>query len=55
MGREARPELAIEVARAAFNPARVAIKEHLRAGAPGRILRAVPKKAPAREKARVAA
>jgi len=56
MGREARPELAIEVARGAFNPARVAIKEHLRAGtAPGRVLRAVPKKAPAREKARVAA
>jgi S-adenosylmethionine decarboxylase len=56
MGREARPELAIDVAREAFNPARVAIKEHLRAGtAQGRVLRAVPRKAPTREKARVAA
>jgi S-adenosylmethionine decarboxylase len=54
MGGEARPELAIDVAREAFSPARVAIKEYLRAGS-GRVLKAVPRKAPAREKARVAA
>jgi S-adenosylmethionine decarboxylase len=56
MGRDAKPELAIDIAKQAFRPARVVIKEHLRADtAQQRPLRAVPKKAPAREKAQAAA
>jgi S-adenosylmethionine/arginine decarboxylase-like enzyme len=56
MGREAKPELAIDLAKEAFRPARVVVKEHLRAEtAQQRMLRAVPKKTPAREKARAAA
>ena len=52
MGRDARPDLAIDVAKEAFRPVRVAVKEHLRAGTapPQRSFKAVP-----REKARVAA
>ena len=56
MGRDAKPELAIDIAKQAFKPARVVVKEHLRAGtARERVLRAVPKRAPAREKAQAAA
>jgi S-adenosylmethionine decarboxylase len=56
MGRDAKPELTIDVAKEAFKPSRVVLKEHLRADAePERVLRAVPRKAPARDKARVAA
>jgi S-adenosylmethionine decarboxylase len=56
MGRDAKPELAIDVAKQAFRPTRVVVKEHLRADTlQGRVLRAVTKKAPAREKAQVAA
>jgi len=56
MGRDAKPELAIDVAKQAFKPARAVVKEHLRAGATEeRVLKAVPKRAPAREKAQAAA
>jgi len=56
MGRDAKPELVIDLAKQAFKPTRVVVKEHLRAGtAQQRALRAAPKKAPAREKAQAAA
>jgi S-adenosylmethionine decarboxylase len=56
MGGDARPDLAIDVAKQAFRPTRVVVKEHLRADkAPERALKAVPKKASVREKARAAA
>ena len=56
MGRDAKPELAIDIAKQAFRPVRVVVKEHLRAGtAQERALRAVPKRAPQREKAQAAA
>jgi S-adenosylmethionine decarboxylase len=58
MGRDAKPELAIDIAKQAFKPARVVVQEHLRAGtAQERALRTVPKRerAPAREKAQAAA
>ncbi len=56
MGGDAKPELAIDVAKQAFRPVRVVVKQHLRAGGTEeRVLKAVPKRAPAREKAQVAA
>jgi S-adenosylmethionine decarboxylase len=57
MGRDAKPDLAIEVAKQAFRPAKAVVKEHLRAdpASQDRALKAVPKKAPGREKARQAA
>jgi S-adenosylmethionine decarboxylase len=57
MGRDAKPDLAIEVAKQAFRPAKAVVKEHLRANTASqdRALKAVPKKAPGREKARQAA
>lgn len=57
MGRDARPDLAVEAVKQAFRPSRVVVKEHLRAetAPPGRNLKAVPRKAPVREKARQAA
>jgi S-adenosylmethionine decarboxylase len=56
MGSDAKPDLAIEAAKQAFKPAKVVVKEHLRADtAPERTLKAVPRKAPAREKPRAAA
>jgi S-adenosylmethionine decarboxylase len=56
MGRDAKPELAIDIAKQAFKPARAVVKQHLRAGGTEeRVLKAVPKRAPAREKAQVAA
>ena len=57
MGRDAKPDLAIDVAKQAFRPSRSVVREHLRADtvAPERALKAVPKRAPAREKARAAA
>jgi S-adenosylmethionine decarboxylase len=57
MGRDADPHTAVEVVKQAFKPARVVVKEHLRADTapPRRGSKAVPKKAPAREKALVAA
>ena len=56
MGRDARPDLAIDVAKQAFRPTRAVVKEHLRADtAAEHTLKAVPKKAPVREKARQAA
>jgi len=56
MGRDARPETAIDVVKQAFKPARTVVKEHLRAGTMGEpSLKVVPKKTPAREKARAAA
>lgn len=33
MGRDAKPELAIDVVKQAFKPARVVVQQHLRAGA----------------------
>jgi S-adenosylmethionine decarboxylase len=57
MGRDADPHAAVDAVKEAFRPARVVVKEHLRADTapPQRGLKAVLKKAPAREKARVAA
>ena len=57
MGRGANPQVAVDVVKQAFKPAKVVVKEHLRADTapPERILKAVPKKAPAREKAQAAA
>jgi len=56
MGRDAKPELAIDVAKQAFRPTKAVVKEHLRADtAAARTLKAVPRKAPARERAQAAA
>ena len=56
MGRDAKPDLAIAVAKQAFRPTRAVVKEHLRADtAAERTLKAVPRRTPAREKARQAA
>ena len=58
MGHEANPEAAIEVVKQALRPTRTVMKEHLRAERVGdkRTFKVVlPKKAPVREKARVAA
>jgi S-adenosylmethionine decarboxylase len=56
MGRDAKPEAAIEVVKQAFKPARVVVKEHLRAEALDQPkAKPVPKKSAVREKARVAA
>jgi S-adenosylmethionine decarboxylase len=56
MGGEAKPDLAIDVVKQAFKPAKLAVKEHLRADtAQERILKAVPRRAAVREKARQAA
>jgi len=56
MGRDAKPELAIEAAKQAFRPTRAVVKEHLRADtAQGRPLKAAPRKSSAREKAQAAA
>jgi S-adenosylmethionine decarboxylase len=56
MGRDAKPEAAIDVVKGAFRPERVVIKEHLRAEALEEpVANPAPRKAPAREKARVAA
>lgn len=57
MGRDANPQVAVDVVKQAFKPAKIVVKEHLRADTalPGRTLKAVPKKAPAREKAQAAA
>lgn len=57
MGRDANPQVAVDVVKQAFKPAKIVVKEHLRADTapPQRNLKAVPKKAPAREKARQAA
>jgi len=56
MGRDAKPDLAIEVAKQAFRPTQAVVKEHLRADtAPDRRLKAVPKRSQTREKARAAA
>jgi S-adenosylmethionine decarboxylase len=58
MGRDAKPDLVIEVAKQAFKPTKAVVKEHLRADtAQGRALKSVPKRerAPAREKAQAAA
>mgnify|MGYP001445111627 CR=1 FL=1 len=56
MGRDANPQVVVDVVKQAFKPARIVIKEHLRADtAAARTLKAVPKRVPAREKARQAA
>jgi S-adenosylmethionine decarboxylase len=57
MGRDANPQAAVDVVKEAFKPAKTVVKEHLRADTapPHRGLKAVPKKAPAREKAQAAA
>jgi S-adenosylmethionine decarboxylase len=63
MGREANPQAAIEVAKKAFKPAKLDVKEHLRAdsrraddaAAPQPAAKPAPKKAVAREKTRAAA
>ena len=56
MGRDAKPELAIDVAKQAFRPTKAVVKEHLRADtAAARTLKAVPRNAPARERAQAAA
>jgi S-adenosylmethionine decarboxylase len=56
MGRDAKPELAIEAAKQAFRPTRAVVKEHLRADtAQGRPLKAISRKPQPREKARAAA
>jgi S-adenosylmethionine decarboxylase len=58
MGRDADPQVAVDIVKQAFKPAKTVVKEHLRADTapPERTLKAVPtRKAPAREKARAAA
>lgn len=56
MGRDSNPETAIDVVKQAFKPSRTVLKEHLRADTMSeRALKVVPKKVPAREKARAAA
>lgn len=56
MGRNANPQAVVDVAKEAFRPAEMVIKEHLRADtAPALCPKAVPRKAAAREKTRAAA
>jgi S-adenosylmethionine decarboxylase len=57
MGQDANPQVAVDVVKQAFRPTKMVVKEHLRADTalPKRNLKAVPKKAPAREKVRAAA
>ena len=56
MGGDAKPDLAIAVVKQAFKPAKLVVKEHLRADtAQERTLKAVPRRSPVREKARQAA
>ena len=58
MGRDADPQVAVDIVKQVFKPAKMVVKEHLRADTapPGRALKAVPaRKTPAREKARAAA